>query len=276
MLLPYLKMQGAGNQIVVVDQRADAAAPPPPDVIRRLGHGGTGPGFDQLMWVGPPTSESAIASYRVFNRDGSEVEQCGNGVRCVAWVLARDDSASGPLLLDSPAGLVEAVVREDGLISVNMGAPEFEPGKIPFTADERQDRYKLEVGGRVHLVSVVSMGNPHCVLLVDSIAAADVDRLGPAIEEHPRFPEAANVGFLRIEDRGNAELRVWERGVGETLACGTGACAAAVSGQVLELLDDDVTVRLPGGQLMVSWHGAAEPVWLTGNAELISEGTIDL
>ncbi len=276
MLLPYSKMQGAGNQIVVVDQRADAVPPPPPDVIRRLGHGGTGPGFDQLMWVGPPTSESAIASYRVFNRDGSEVEQCGNGVRCVARVLSRDASTGGPMQLDSPAGSVEAIVREDGLVSVNMGPPEFTPGRIPFVAEERQDRYELEVGGRKHAVCVVSMGNPHCVLLVDSIASADVDRLGPAIEEHPRFPEATNVGFLCIEDRANVELRVWERGVGETLACGTGACAAVVSGRVLGLLDDEVTVRLPGGQLMVSWHGAAGPVWLTGNAELISEGTFDL
>ena len=275
MLLPYLKMQGAGNQILVVDQRSDAHPPPAPDMIRKLGHGGTGPGFDQLMWVGPATSSSAVAAYRVFNRDGSEVQQCGNGVRCVARMLA-DENSGGSMLLEGPAGIVEASVREDGLVSVNMGAPEFEPGRIPFVADQRQDRYELEACGRVHLVSVVSMGNPHCVLLVDSIAAADVDRLGPAIEEHPRFPEAVNVGFLCTEDRSNAELRVWERGVGETLACGTGACAAVVSGRVLGLLDDEVTVRLPGGQLMVSWHGAAEPVWLSGNAELMSEGTIDL
>ena len=276
MLLPYLKMQGAGNQIVVVDQRLDAHPPPAPEVIRKLGHGGTGPGFDQLMWVGPATDAAATASYRVFNRDGSEVEQCGNGVRCVAWMLARDGADGGPMLLESPAGPVEAVVREDGMVAVNMGAPELEPGRIPFVADGRQDRYELEACGRVHLVSVVSMGNPHCVLLVDSIAAADVDRLGPAIEEHPRFPEATNVGFLCIADRNNVELRVWERGVGETLACGTGACAAGVAGRILGLLDEQVGVRLPGGQLMVSWHGAAEPVWLTGNAELISEGTIDL
>ena len=276
MLLPYLKMQGAGNQIVVVDQRVGAHPPPSPEVIRQLGHGGTGPGFDQLMWVGPATNPSAVASYRVFNRDGSEVQQCGNGVRCVAWMLARDGDDDGPMKLESPAGPIEAVVRDDGLIAVNMGAPEFEPGRIPFVAEERRDRYELEAGGRVHLVSVLSMGNPHCVLLVDGIAAADVDRLGPAIEEHPRFPEATNVGFLCVEDRRNAELRVWERGVGETLACGTGACAAAVAGRLLGLLDDDVALRLPGGQLMVSWPGAAGPVWLTGNAELISEGMIDL
>ncbi len=276
MLIPFLKMQGAGNQILVVDQRVDARLPTAPDVIRELGHGGTGPGFDQLMWVGPATDSSAVASYRVFNRDGSEVQQCGNGVRCVARMLADDDSTGSSMLLEGPSGRIEAVVRDDGLVSVNMGVPEFEPSRIPFAADQQQDRYELEACGRVHLVSVVSMGNPHCVVLVDSIAAADVDRLGPAIEEHLRFPEAVNVGFLCIEDRGNVELRVWERGVGETLACGTGACAAVVTGRLLGLLDDEVTVRLPGGKLMVSWHGAAKPVWLTGNAELTSEGTIDL
>jgi len=276
MLFPYLKMQGAGNQIVVVDQRVHDLPPPPAEDIRRLGHGGTGPGFDQLMWVGPAFSEAAAASYRVFNRDGSEVQQCGNGVRCVAWMLARDAPAQDVFLLDSPAGPIEAVVLDDGRISVSMGAPEFDPARVPFIADESQARYELETCGRTHPVAVLSMGNPHCVLLVDSVASADVDRLGPAIEEHPRFPEATNVGFMSITDRSNVELRVYERGVGETLACGTGACAAVVAGQRLELLDAEVAVRLPGGQLVVSWRGAAEPVWLTGNAELISEGTIDL
>lgn len=276
MSLPYLKMQGAGNQILIVDQRADGRPPPGPETIRELGHGATGPGFDQLLWVGPATSAAAVASYRVFNRDGSEVRQCGNGVRCVAWMLARDGAVGKSILLESPAGPVEAVIRDDGLIAVNMGVPELEPERIPFAADKRAVSYELETCGRVQRVSVVSMGNPHCVLLVDSIAAADVDRLGPAIEKHPRFPEAANVGFLCIDDRTSIELRVWERGVGETLACGTGACAAVVAGRLLGLLDDEVAVRLPGGKLMVSWHDAAGPVWLTGNAELISEGTMDL
>ncbi|MEJ2127793.1 MAG: diaminopimelate epimerase [Woeseiaceae bacterium] len=276
MLLHYLKMQGAGNQIVVVDQRIDDHPPPSADEIRRLGHGGTGPGFDQLMWVGPANNDGAVASYRVFNRDGSEVGQCGNGVRCVAWMLARDDGANSRFTLESPAGPIEACVLDDGQVSVSMGPPEFEPSRIPFVADERQDRYQLEVVGRTLDVSVLSMGNPHCVLLVDGIAAADVDRLGPAIEEHPRFPEATNVGFMSVADRRNIELRVFERGVGETLACGTGACAAVVAGQRLGLLEEEVSVRLPGGQLVVSWRGGDEPVWLTGNAELISEGTIDL
>jgi diaminopimelate epimerase len=269
-------MQGAGNQIVVVDQREQDHPPPSTEDIQRLGHGGTGPGFDQLMWVGPASSETAAASYRVFNRDGSEVEQCGNGVRCVASMLARDAKGQDVFLLESPAGPVEAVVLDDGRVSVSMGTPEFEPARVPFVADEQQHRYELEACGRSHQVSVLSMGNPHCVLLVDSIASADVDRLGPAIEEHPRFPELTNVGFMSVSDRSNIELRVYERGVGETLACGTGACAAVVAGQCMALLDEEVAVRLPGGQLVVSWRGDAEPVWLTGNAELISEGTIDL
>lgn len=276
MLIPYLKMQGAGNQIVVVDQRGKNAPPPSAEGIRRLGNPASGPGFDQLMWVGPAASDIAAASYRVFNRDGSEVEQCGNGVRCVAWMLARCAAPLQSFTLESPAGQIEARVLDDDQVSVSMGAPEFEPARIPFVADEQADHYDLEVGGRSHRVAVLSMGNPHCVMLVDSIAAADVDRLGMAIEEHTRFPEAANVGFMCIDDRSTIELRVWERGVGETLACGTGACAAAVAGQRLGLLDDEVRVRLPGGQLVVSWRGKAEPVWLTGNAELISEGTIDL
>ena len=276
MLFHYSKMQGAGNQIVVVDQRVDDRPPPSAEEIRRLGHAGTGPGFDQLMWVGPATSEAGHASYRVFNRDGSEVEQCGNGVRCVVRVLAQDIAAPDVFTLDSPAGPVEAVVLDDKRISVSMGMPQFDPASVPFVADARHALYELDACGRTYNVSVLSMGNPHCVLRVDSIASADVDRLGPAIEEHPRFPEATNVGFMSVEDRGNIELRVWERGVGETLACGTGACAAVVAGQRLDLLDEEVSVRLPGGQLVVSWRGGAAPVWLTGNAELISEGTIDL
>ncbi len=276
MLFPYLKMQGAGNQIVVVDQRDQNAPPPSADDIRRLGNPATGPGFDQLMWVGPSTGNVTAASYRVFNRDGSEVEQCGNGVRCVAWMLARSAAPLRSFTLESPAGLIEAIVLDNEQVSVSMGPPEFEPASVPFVADGQADQYDLDVCGRAHRVAVLSMGNPHCILLVDSIAAADVDRLGMAIEEHTRFPESTNVGFMHVNDRSTIELRVWERGVGETLACGTGACAAAVAGQRLGLLDDEVLVRLPGGQLVVSWRGAAEPVWLTGNAELISEGTIDL
>lgn len=276
MLIPYTKMQGAGNEIIVVDQRESDRPPPSQGKIRDLALSGAAPGFDQLMWVGPARDPRYKASYRVFNRDGSEVEQCGNGVRCVARVLAGDHGAGEPMLLESPAGDVEAIVLDDGRVTASMGVPEFSPTKIPFVAGDAQEQYELEVGGRARNVSVLSIGNPHCVLLVDSIPSADVDRLGPAIEEHPRFPEGANVGFMSVSDPSSIELRVWERGVGETLACGTGACAAVVAGRQLGLVGEEVRVRLPGGELMVSWPGGNEPVWLTGNAELISEGTIDL
>ena len=272
----FLKMQGAGNRIVVVDQREQNLPPPSPSTLRRLSNENTGPGFDQLMWVSAARDAANAASYRVFNADGSEVEQCGNGVRCAAWMLARDSAAKRDFVLEGPAGLVEAAVLADERVAVSMGAPEFEPARIPFVAAERADLYDLDVGGQTLEVAALSMGNPHCVIAVDDVAAADVAALGPRIEHHERFPARTNVGFMHVRDRHSIELRVHERGVGETLACGTGACAAGVVGINRGELEADVAVRLPGGQLMVSWRGGAEPVWLTGNAELISEGTIDL
>ena len=276
MELDYLIMHGAGNRILVVDTRERDVEPPPVDELRRLADSTTGPGFDQLMWVTSPHDGGLDAGYRIFNADGSEVQQCGNGVRCVAWMLARETGERDTMRLESPAGIVEARTEADGRITVSMGPPEFEPSRIPFVADTRADRYLLSVDGDEYDVSVLSMGNPHCVLLVAETRAADVERLGPLIETHERFPERTNVGFMAIRGRKAIDLRVYERGVGETLACGTGACAAVVAGQRLGYLDDAVTVSLPGGQLMVSWRGGGETVWLTGNAELISEGSIDL
>ena len=276
MELDYLIMHGAGNRILVVDSRECTAEPPAIDVLRRLADSSTGPGFDQLMWVTSPRYGRLEAAYRIFNADGSEVQQCGNGVRCVAWMLARESGERGTMRLDSPSGIVEARAEADGRITVSMGPPEFEPSRIPFVADFRADRYLLAVDGAGYDVSVLSMGNPHCILQVADTQTADVERLGPLIEIHERFPERTNVGFMAIRGRKAIDLRVYERGVGETPACGTGACAAVVAGQRLGLLDDTVTVSLPGGQLVVSWRGDAEPVWLTGNAELISEGKIDL
>ncbi len=276
MKLDYLIMHGAGNRILVIDSRETSARPPSPEVLRRLADSTTGPGFDQLMWVTSPGGSGLDAGYRIFNADGSEVQQCGNGVRCVAWMLARESGERESMRLDSPSGIVEARVEGDGRITVSMGPPEFEPSRIPFAADARADRYLLSVDGADYDVSVLSMGNPHCVLQVADTRTADVGRLGPLIEKHERFPERTNVGFMAIRGRKAIDLRVHERGVGETLACGTGACAAVVAGQRLGHLDDAVEVSLPGGQLMVSWRGGGETVWLTGNAELISEGSIDL
>jgi diaminopimelate epimerase len=249
---------------------------PTPEQLRELGTEPTGPGFDQLMWIGPSNDPGTVASYRVFNADGSEVEQCGNGVRCVAAVLASEAGHPQAFTLSSPTSPVEARVDDDGLVAVSMGRPEFQPERIPFLAEEQQDYYELDVDGVSYDVFAVSMGNPHCVVQVDDVATAPVEDLGPRIENHERFPEKANVGFVCITGRDSIDLRVFERGVGETEACGTGACAAVVTGQRLGLLDADVNVRLPGGQVVVSWHGGAEPVWLTGNAEYIAEGFIDL
>ena len=276
MQLAFLKMHGAGNRIVVVDERAKDRPPPTPEQLRQLGDEATGPGFDQLMWVGPPSNPAMDASYRVFNADGSEVAQCGNGVRCVVRMLSDQQGAKQRFLLEGPAGPVEAERLDDGRITVNMGPPEFEPVRIPFYADAPSDLYDLDVGSERMQVACVSMGNPHCVLRVDDVATVDVDRLGALIESHEQFPTRTNVGFMRIRDRSTIDLRVFERGVGETLACGTGACAAVVAGRRQDLLDEEVAVNLPGGQLVVSWRGGDEPVWLTGDAESISEGTIDL
>ena len=276
MNVSYTKMHGTGNVILVVDMRAGTAAPPPPQRIRELGDDATGPGFDQLMWVTAADDPAYAANYRIFNADGSEVEQCGNGVRCVAAMLASTGTHELFFTLLSPAGPVKAHIDDDGLVAVSMGRPEFEPSRVPFLAERRQDCYELDVGGLSYDVWVVSMGNPHCVLQVDDVAKAPVASLGPRIERHERFPDKTNVGFVCITGRNSIDLRVHERGVGETEACGTGACAAVVTGQMLGLLDTDVSVRLPGGQVMVSWRGGQEPVWLTGNAETLSEGTIDL
>ena len=257
----YVKMQGAGNRIVVVDQRERDLPPPSAEQIRVVGNDDPGPGFDQLMWVSPARNPTSAASYRVFNNDGSEVEQCGNGVRCVARILAADSGSE--FTLDSPAGSVAVHALADGRVSVDMGRPVFEAST-------------LEVNGQRLDVSLVSMGNPHCVLLVDDAKTADVGTLGPLIERHERFPDRINVGFMHVRDRETVDLRVHERGVGETLACGTGACAAAVAGRELGLLDETVNVYLPGGKLVVSWRRGADTVWLTGDAEILSEGIIDL
>jgi diaminopimelate epimerase len=273
--IDFFMMQGAGNRIMVVDRRNDDITPPSTEQLQQLGNATTGPGFDQLMWVMPAKDSSLDASYRVFNADGSEVEQCGNGLRCVARVLARDTSEH-EFQLEGPAGIVVARLLPDDRVAVSMGPPEFEPARVPFVADSKSDLYSLDVDGVEFDVSVLSMGNPHCVLQVADTDDANVAGLGPAIEIHERFPARTNVGFMAIRGRDSIDLRVHERGVGETRACGTGACAAVVAGQRLGYLGHTVTVSLPGGQLVVSWRGGAEPVWLTGNAEFTSEESINL
>jgi diaminopimelate epimerase len=276
MYVPYIKMHGTGNLILVVDRRADNLPPPDGKKIRELGNEDTGPGFDQMMWIAPASDTSCIASYRVFNADGTEVEQCGNGVRCVAKYLAGIDDNGVEFSLQSPAGAIAAHVHSAGLVAVSMGTPEFEPAHIPFIAASAAESYKLSIAGDEIEISVVSMGNPHAVLRVNDVNTAPVGELGPKVEHHERFPDLANVGFMCILNPQNIDLRVHERGVGETAACGTGACAAVVSGQRAGLLGADVRVHLPGGQVMVSWQGGEATAWLKGNAELINEGLMDL
>ena len=276
MQLAFRKMHGAGNDFLVIDDREGAQNPPPSDTIQRLADRRTGVGFDQLMWIGPPRDPESLAHYRVFNADGSEVEQCGNGVRCVAWVIAQDGGQGGQFTLGSPTGPIPVRMLGENSVAVDMGAPKFEPPDIPFDADERASLYTLDADGSSFRISALSMGNPHCVLLVDQVGDADVKTLGPIIETHRRFPAGTNVGFMAIRSRGRIDLRVHERGVGETMACGTGACAAVVAGRTLDKLDEEVEVHLPGGQLMVSWPGDGASVWLSGNAELTYEGNLNL
>ncbi len=265
MQLEIQKMQGAGNQILIVDQRENESLLPTTEILDAVRNSELGAVFDQLMWLSRPQNKTSIASYRVFNYDGSEVEQCGNGVRCVAISLARDHPQQAEFLLESPTGIITARVLGPRRASVNMGTPQFDDALSV-----------LDVGGAEISVNIVSMGNPHCVLDVPDVNTAHVAALGPAIEHHEQFPQRINVGFMHIVDRHNIDLRVYERGAGETLACGTGACAAVASGHHRGLLDDEVSVRLPGGQLVVSWRGGVDTVWLTGDADFISEGKIDL
>ena len=269
-------MHGTGNVILVVDQREQNLPPPSSETIRQLGNDATDISFDQIMWVTASRDENCVASYRIFNRDGSEAEQCGNGVRCVARFLATTDDKLQEFTLQSPAGLISARVFPDGQVAVSMGTPQFEPSRIPFVADRMADFYPLRVDDEEFRVCAVSMGNPHCVLMVNDVAAARVDELGPKIEHHDRFPERTNVGFMRIADRENIELRVHERGAGETAACGTGACAAVATGRRLGLLAETVSVSLPGGKVVVSWRGGDTAAWLKGNAEVLSDGMMNL
>lgn len=269
-------MHGTGNQILIVDQRVENRRPPGIEKIREWGNEQSGPGFDQMMWISSSDNALSVASYRVFNTDGSEVEQCGNGVRCVARYLVDLGNSQLEFNLQSPAGLISARIFDDGDVAVSMGSPEFEPSRIPFIADCVADRYALNIDDMSIEIGAVSMGNPHAVIEVDDLAETSVHHLGPKLEHHVRFPELCNVGFMHIRNRQAIDLRVHERGVGETAACGTGACAAVAIGQIRGTLDEEVRVYLPGGQVVVSWHGNGTPVWLKGNAELISDGMLEL
>ena len=276
MKLRFAKMHGLGNDFVVLDA-LDAKVSLSESRVRELADRRTGIGFDQLLLLEAPKNGQFHANYRIFNADGGEVEQCGNGVRCVARYLANHGVVKdGVVHLGTIAGPVQAALEKDGLVRANMGVPRLEPSEIPFTAPSRSRVYELDVDGRTVEIGAVSMGNPHAILDVPDVDSAPVAELGPRIEHHTRFPKRANVGFAQWLGREEMRLRVWERGTGETLACGTGACAAVVWGRLLGWLDERVTVILRGGRLVVSWQGEGQPVWMTGPAVTVYEGQLEL
>ncbi len=275
MRIEFTKMHALGNDFAVFDAPA-GQAPLECAELARLADRHTGIGFDQALVLEPPRRAETAVFYRIFNADGREVEQCGNGARCIAALLAaRGAARAGALTLDSPAGLIEARVHPGGGVSVNMGPVRFDPAALPFEAPAEADRYRLELAGETVQIGAVSIGNPHAVLAVESVDAAPVARLGPAIERHRRFPQRVNVGFVQVVDRTHIRLRVYERGVGETLACGTGACAAVAVARRWGLLDSEVSVSARGGELGVRWGGPGEPIWLTGPAQIAFRGHFD-
>ena len=276
MLLRFTKMHGLGNDFVVIDAVSQAVTLSAAQ-IALLAHRRLGVGCDKVLLVEAPHLGGVDFRYRIYNADGGEVEQCGNGARCFArFVRDKGLTDKQRIRVETAAGIIELQVQPNDQVTVNMGEPRFEPAQIPFEAEAPAAQYTLEVAGQALRIGAVSMGNPHAVLRVTDVASAAVASLGPAIEAHPRFPRRVNVGFMQIVDRGHIKLRVFERGVGETLACGTGACAAVVVGRQQGELDAQVEVDLPGGRLHIDWGGQGQPVWMTGPAVSVFEGSIEL
>ena len=274
MNLHFTKMQGAGNDFIVIngiDQPFQLTA----EQIQSLAHRQFGIGFDQLLLV--ENSEIADFKYRIFNADGSEVAQCGNGARCfVRFVVDQKLSNKHEISVETASGIITPKLENNGLVTVNMGAPRLLPSEIPFIADAAANSYPLEVANQQITISAVSMGNPHAVQIVEDVETAPVVALGSQIEIHPRFPERVNAGFMQIVDEHHIKLRVFERGSGETLACGTGACAAVVAGIQLGKLQSPVKVSARGGELHIAWQGDNSPVMMTGPAVAVFTGNIEI
>ena len=272
--LKFTKMHGAGNDFMVIDA-INQTVLLSEQQIQMLAHRQFGVGFDQLLLV--ETSTIADFKYRIFNADGSEVSQCGNGARCfVRFVAEQGLSNKREIRVETASGIITPKLEENGLVTVNMGAPKFEPNAIPFIADSTASCYSLIVSNHSVEISVVSIGNPHAVQIVEDVENAPVVSLGRQIELHPRFPERVNAGFMQIMNAHHIKLRVFERGSGETLACGTGACAAVVAGIQLGQLTSPVTVSARGGDLQITWQGGDAPVMMTGPAVTVFTGTITL
>jgi len=274
MQINFTKMQGIGNDFVVIDsytQTVNLSSA----VVKRIADRHFGVGCDQLLLVEHPTLPGVDFRYRIFNADGGEVSQCGNGARCfVRFVHDKGLTQKNEISVETASGIIHLTLEANRQVTVNMGPPEFTPDKIPFVADAIAPTYALDVAGQNVTISAISMGNPHAVQIVDDVDTAPVSQQGPVIESHPRFPERVNAGFMQIMDQHNIRLRVFERGSGETLACGTGACAAAVAGIRLGYLQSPVTVSTHGGELQIRWDGDGTPVWMTGPAETVFEGSL--
>lgn len=274
--MQFAKMHGLGNDFMVVDAVTQNVYFSP-ELIRRLSDRNRGVGFDQLLVVEPPYDPELDFHYRIFNADGSEVKQCGNGARCFArFVRIKGLTNKREIEVSTQHGRMTLTVTEDELVEVNMGEPIFEPQQIPFRAPKPEKTYILRAEEHTVLCGVVSMGNPHCVLQVDDVVTASVEHLGPLLESHERFPERVNVGFMQIVHSASVKLRVYERGAGETQACGSGACAAVAVGIQQGLLAEEVQVDLPGGSLNIRWKGPGHPLFMTGPATHVYDGFIHL
>jgi diaminopimelate epimerase len=274
MLMKFTKMHGLGNDFVVIDavtQNVRVTG----SMVRRLANRTLGIGCDQVLVIEPPTEEDIDFNYRIFNQDGGEVEQCGNGARCLArYVYDRQLTGKNPILVKTKNRVMTMHLEANKLVRVDMGIPQLDPAQIPFQAEGPAARYDIDVAGETYQVAAVSMGNPHTLLQVDDVDSAPVETLGPALECHSRFPNRVNVGFMQIVDRNTIKLRVFERGVGETQACGSGACAAAVAAIQQELVDSSVTVQLSGGDLNIQWQGENKPLLMTGPAVSVFHGRV--
>ena len=277
MELKFTKMQGLGNDFVVLDF-TDKVIPLSAEQAAHIADRHFGVGCDQILIVEKSTREDIDFKYRILNADGSEVGQCGNGARCfVRFVHEKGLSSKNPIMVETLAGEMTLHADADtNLVTVDMGAPRFEPTEVPIKAEQRQDRYQASVGGHSYQFSALSMGNPHAVLIVDDVTTAPVLSLGAALESHDIFPEKANIGFMQINDRNDISLRVFERGSGETIACGSGTCAAVVAGIQANLLDNKVTAHLTGGDLTIQWLGSDHSVMMTGPAQTSFEGVISI
>jgi len=276
MKLRFTKMHGLGNDFVVFDGVTQAVALSP-EQCRRIADRHFGVGCDQILLVEQPTRDDVDFRYRIFNADGGEVEQCGNGARCfVRFVYEKGLTAKTAIRVETASGVIEPRLLANGQVTVDMGAPRFAPADIPFAAEAEALAYPLAVGQHVIEIAALSMGNPHAVLRVNDLDSAPVDILGAAIEAHARFPQRVNAGFMQVLTPHDIRLRVYERGAGETLACGTGACAAAVAGIRQGWLQSPVSIHTRGGDLVIEWTGKGQPVYMTGAAETVFEGEIEL